>query len=161
MPSFGPLELAILVILLAVVLVVVVGVVKGARQAGGGTPVMPPSPEDLERLVTQLTHRGRKIEAIKELRTHVGLGLKEAKDVVDAVAVGHPLWSHPNMARFRPGALLSPQDAPRSPQDAPRADLATRVRELKATGRAEQAVYLVRGETGMGQAEAEAFVGTL
>ncbi|MBB2910517.1 hypothetical protein FHS43_001780 [Streptosporangium becharense] len=38
------------------------------------------------------------------------------------------------------------------------ADLATRVRELKSAGRTEQAVHLVRGETGMGRREAELFV---
>ncbi|MDF5756701.1 hypothetical protein [Spongiactinospora sp. TRM90649] len=36
--------------------------------------------------------------------------------------------------------------------------LAERVRELKAAGRIEQAMFLVRGETGMGYAEAAVFV---
>jgi len=35
--------------------------------------------------VLDAVHRGNKIEAIKLLRAHSGLGLKEAKDAVDAV----------------------------------------------------------------------------
>ena len=37
-------------------------------------------------------------------------------------------------------------------------DLAARVRRLKADGRRDQAIFLVRGETGMDHDEASAFV---
>ncbi|MFG6194036.1 hypothetical protein [Nonomuraea sp. JJY05] len=40
-------------------------------------------------------------------------------------------------------------------------DLATRVRLLKQAGRIEQAIFLVRGETGMGQDEAIRFINAL
>ncbi|WP_157253535.1 hypothetical protein [Nonomuraea typhae] len=40
-------------------------------------------------------------------------------------------------------------------------DLAWRVRDMKAAGRTEQAVFLVRGETGMGEDDARRFVNSL
>lgn len=40
-------------------------------------------------------------------------------------------------------------------------DLADRARALKAAGRTEQAIHLVRGETGMDEAQAVAFVNSL
>ncbi|MER5650913.1 ribosomal protein L7/L12 [Streptosporangium sp. NPDC002524] len=170
MPNIGPTELLILAVLLAVVLAVVIGVVvaamKGARAVSGGrAPVIPPTPQGLHETVTGLTRRGLKIQAIKELRQYTGLGLKESKMVVDAVAAGHDMWSHPVMAGFRPARPVVPPNA--GVPDAPGApvltgpDLATRVRGLKAAGRTEQAVHLVRGETGMGEREAELFVDTL
>ncbi|MEV7966908.1 hypothetical protein AB0O34_13125 [Sphaerisporangium sp. NPDC088356] len=58
------------------------------------------------------------------------------------------------MARFRPVADVA---LPRTAGP----DLATRVRELKAAGRQEQAVYLVRGETGMDSREAHLFVDSI
>ncbi|MFF3444355.1 ribosomal protein L7/L12 [Streptosporangium sp. NPDC002721] len=164
MPNLGPVELLIIAVLFAVVLAIVVGVVvaavKGGRAVSGGkVPVMAPTPQGLHEAVTRLTRQGQKIHAIKELRRYTGLGLKEAKDVVDAVAMGHDLWTHPLMARFRPtGPMVSP-GASGIAVTGP--DLAARVRELKAAGRAEQAVHLVRGETGMGEREAELFVEAL
>ena len=44
---------------------------------------------------------------------------------------------------------------------APATTLATRVRNLKEMGRTEQAVFLVRGETGMDESEAIRFVSSL
>ncbi len=49
----------------------------GARQAGG-----------LPASVVEALRRGNKIEAIKLLRGHTGLGLKEAKDAIEALSVG-------------------------------------------------------------------------
>jgi hypothetical protein len=155
MPNLGPVELSIIALLFAVILVIVFGIVMAARK-GDRAPVPPPTPmapHDLQELVTQLTRQGRKIQAIKELRLYTGLGLAESKQVIDAVAMGHTMWSHPVLARFRPSPAALPYAGPVTGPD-----LATRVRELKAAGRAEQAVHLVRGETGMGQREAELFV---
>ena len=42
---------------------------------------------ELEPEVTALIHEGRKIDAIKKLRQIRGLGLREAKEVVDAYAM--------------------------------------------------------------------------
>ncbi|WP_179282429.1 ribosomal protein L7/L12 [Streptosporangium subroseum] len=158
MPNIGPTELLIIAIPLVVILVIVLGIVVAVRKGGGASvpPPTPLAPQDLQGLVTQLTHQGRKVHAIKELRRHTGLSLAEAKKVVDAVAMGHPMWAHPALARFRPSPVaLSHTGVATGP------DLATRVRELKAADRVEQAIHLVRGETGMGQREAELFVGTL
>ncbi|MGW0594188.1 hypothetical protein [Streptosporangium sp. NPDC002607] len=159
MPNIGPVELLIVAILLAVILVIVIGVVMAARkgnQVPMPVPTPMPTPQGLHELVTGLVRTGRRIEAIKELRRHTGLSLRDAKVTVDGVAMGHDLWSHPAMTRFKPA---QPTALPHPGAAGP--DLATRVRELKAAGRAEQAVYLVRGETGMGEREAELFVESL
>jgi hypothetical protein len=99
----------------------------------------PPVSDDLQGQAYALASQGKKIHAIKLVRQHTGLGLKEAKAYVDALAAGRnpPPLGHAGFARE---------------------DLAARVRRLKSDGRAEQAVFLVRGETGMEQADAEAFV---
>ncbi|WP_220183360.1 ribosomal protein L7/L12 [Sphaerisporangium album] len=113
----------------------------------------PANLDDLGRQARLLAAQGKKIHAIKLVRGRTGLGLAEAKAYVDAVAEGRPV--PPAVARLLPVADRPPiADAAVPSKD----DLATRARGLKADGRAEQAVYLVRGETGMGQEEAEAFV---
>ncbi|WP_157594795.1 hypothetical protein [Streptosporangium amethystogenes] len=161
MPNIGPVELLVVAILFAMVLVIIVGIVMAARK--GDQPPMPmpmptpmPTPQGLQELVTGLVRAGRRIEAIKELRGRTGLSLRDAKMTIDGVVMGHDLWSQPAMARFKPA---QPTALPHTGAAGP--DLATRVRELKAAGRAEQAVYLVRGETGMGEHEAELFVEAL
>ncbi|SDR31953.1 ribosomal protein L7/L12 [Thermostaphylospora chromogena] len=113
-----------------------------AVKAGKPAPLPRPVPLSpaLTARVSELTGRGRVIEAVKVVREETGLGLAEAKRIVEAVERGAP-----------------PAGAP--PQlDG---DLATRVRELKAAGDTERAVQLVRGETGMDHAEAVAFVDAL
>jgi len=45
---------------------------------------------DLPPDVLAAIHISRKIEAIKLLREHQGIGLKEAKEVVDAYMARHP-----------------------------------------------------------------------
>jgi len=161
MPNVGPTELLIVVALLAVLLAIVAAVVMAVRKSGravsGEVPAAPLTPQGLHETVTGLTHSGQKIRAIKELRQYTGLGLKEAKTVVDAVAMGHDLRSHPLMAGFRSAHSVGP--ASTTAVTGP--DLATRVRELKAAGRVEQAIHLVRGETGMDEREAGLFVETL
>ncbi|WP_214410306.1 ribosomal protein L7/L12 [Sphaerisporangium fuscum] len=98
-----------------------------------------PIPGDLQGQAHALAAQGRKIEAIKLVRQRTGFGLKQAKDYVDALEAGRiPLTPAP-----------------------PRDDLATRVRRLKSEGRTEQAVFLVRGETGMNEPDAQAFVDQL
>ena len=42
-------------------------------------------PEETRWRIEELTHEGKKIQAIKELRDATGLGLKEAKDYVDGL----------------------------------------------------------------------------
>src|SRR5271156_3353367 len=48
-------------------------------------------PEDVEMRVRLLIDRGHKIDALKELRQATGLGLKQAKDIVDSMASGSSL----------------------------------------------------------------------
>ncbi|MEW9529498.1 50S ribosomal protein L7/L12 [Microbispora sp. NPDC049125] len=145
MPNMGPAEILILAI---VGLVVVLGIGMIAIRAGARGPIawrspgmLPPVSAELQHRVRELYQEGRVVEAVKEIREQTGLGLREAKALADTLAAGH--------------ALPTVATAPGQP------DLATRVRELKAAGRTEQAVLLVRGETGMGQAEAETFVKVL
>ena len=45
---------------------------------------------DLPADVVQAIHDGRKIEAIKRLREARGIGLKEAKEAVDAYVTANP-----------------------------------------------------------------------
>ncbi|MFC6080362.1 ribosomal protein L7/L12 [Sphaerisporangium aureirubrum] len=158
MPSIGPFEFVILLVLAAVAVGLVFGVVAVARRGGGKDPAPVVAPQDLEPLIAHLVRERQLIQAIKEVRQSTGLGLAEAKAVVDGVAAGRSLYSRPSMARFQQMVLPpTPQDLP---QDLP-PDLATRVRQLKAAGRTEQAVHLVRGETGMEDREARLFVDSL
>ena len=45
---------------------------------------------ELPNDVVDAIHAGKKIEAIKRLREYNGLGLKEAKQIVDAYSREHP-----------------------------------------------------------------------
>ncbi|MEV0974283.1 ribosomal protein L7/L12 [Microtetraspora glauca] len=142
----NPTFVIVLIVLVVAVLVVVVVLAAraGARpsaQLAWRTPgMMPPISLDLQDRVRELCAEDKKIHAIKLVREETGLGLKEAKTVVDALEAGRPV----------PGERAGGHG-----------DLASRVRELKAAGRTEQAIFLVRGETGMGQDEAEIFVNAL
>lgn len=153
MPTLGTVELLVFFVLIAVAIVTVI-VVSVRRSSARPTIVVASvghamSAPELERLLGDLVAQGKKVTAIKVLRDHTGLGLKDAKNLVDGIAQGRAIGGHPALARVS------------GPRPAPRGDLATRVRELKADGREEQAVHLVRGETGMGQDEAELFVRSL
>ncbi|WP_146607681.1 hypothetical protein [Spongiactinospora gelatinilytica] len=149
MAGLGPAELLILGGFFIFAVLVVIGVISLARTAARnrGEHVPRPSPVlsyDLERRVRALTDADRLLHAIKLIRQETTLGLKEAKPAAEAIAAGRPL-------SVSPGRPVSPLIG----------TLAGRARELKASGRFEQAVHLVRGETGMGQAEAAAFVNAL
>lgn len=138
MPTLGPVELLFLFgVLLGAVILVIFTVVRARAGSADGlarlTPdLLPPVPAHVQQEARTLWATGRKVAAIKLVRDHTGLGLKEAKLLTEALGAG----------------LAAP-------------DLATRVRGLKAAGRTEQAVFLVRGETGMDQTAAEAFVNAL
>lgn len=143
MPNLGPAELLVLL----TVILALAGIVALALRTGGRPEArlawrhagLPAISAELWDRVRALTDQNRKIEAVKLIREETGLDLREAKRLMDAIASGRPY--------------------PRPP--IPQPDLATRVRELKAAGRVEQAIFLIRGETGMGQAEAEAFLNAL
>ncbi|MCT9933076.1 ribosomal protein L7/L12 [Planotetraspora sp. A-T 1434] len=150
MSGLGVTELLVVglvgLIFLGLVMVVFFAVRAGARpstQLGWRSATLPPPVSaDLQNHVRHLYAAGRKIEAIKVIREATGLGLREAKTLAEALASGQVIPAVPVGDPARP-------------------DLASRARQLKAAGRAEQAVFLVRGETGMGQSEAEAFIEAL
>ncbi|WP_327092725.1 ribosomal protein L7/L12 [Nonomuraea sp. NBC_01738] len=149
--SLGIYEIIIIVVVLVVVLLAVgIGLIATARR--GATPhrAITMTPTELEARLNAMVSEGNLIPAIKLLREQTGLGLKDAKDAVEGIRAGRRIINHPAMTRLSPG-----------PHPVRHADLATRVRELRAAGRTEQAVLLVRGETGMNQADAERFVDNL
>ena len=158
MPNLGAVDL----LFLAGIAVIVVGVVilvatRGARRNSNRAAFAPMGGDfalsafELERRLGDLLTERKKIAAIKLLRERTGLGLKEAKDLVEALERGQSIAGHPALAGFS-GRYA---DRPQVPFGA---DLAARARGLKADGREGQAIHLVRGETGMGQEEAELFV---
>lgn len=91
------------------------------------------------QVVLDLVLSGRKINAIKNVREYTGLGLAEAKFLVDAIDEG----------RWAPTATAGDHS------------LADRVRELLAQDRVADAVVTVARETGMTQDEASRFIGSL
>jgi ribosomal protein L7/L12 len=111
-------------------------------------PVPPPValPAQLQDTVRRLLAERKKIQAIKLVREHVSIGLKDAKDLVEAMEAGYPV---PVVGAAQPAA------------GAGRPDLATRARQLKQAGQEVEAVRLVRAETGMGLSDAARFVRAL
>jgi len=89
-----------------------------------------PLPPDVVRLVEQ----DRTLEAIKRLRETTGLGLKEAKNAVDAHRRGDP--------RPTPGSLAT-------------SSLPPDVVDAMQRGRKIEAIRLLRDHTGMGLKEAK------
>jgi ribosomal protein L7/L12 len=98
---------------------------------------VPAIDQQAQARLTELARQGNKIKAISELMAATGLGLKDAKDAVDAIAAGHDISE----------MLLPRQDVP--------ADMAERARDLIAQGRKIQAVKLIREETGLGLKDAK------
>jgi outer membrane protein assembly factor BamB len=64
----------------------------GGYQSAGSGYMYGESPEKAENIhqVLALVHQGKKIEAIKLYRDTFGVGLKEAKDIVDGLEMGRP-----------------------------------------------------------------------
>lgn len=91
-----------------------------------------------DREVQLALARGNKIEAIKRVRELTGMGLKEAKDVVEALETG----------RAVPSA---------SPRSAPASDFSD-VRALAVAGRKIEAIKRYRELTGVGLKEAKEYV---
>ncbi|MFF0311370.1 hypothetical protein ACFYSC_28395 [Streptosporangium sp. NPDC004379] len=156
MRNIGPTELLVLAVLLAVAALFLIGVIRLATRGSRGSAAPRPrlDPAELHRQATGLITAGKTIQAVKLVREQTGLGLADAKRYTDDLAAGrppYPAFPHPGHTTA-PGHTAAPQ---------PAADLAGRVRHLKATGHTEQAVLLVRGETGMNDADARRFVDSL
>ncbi|MFC7331109.1 ribosomal protein L7/L12 [Marinactinospora rubrisoli] len=125
-----------------VLLLVPVAFVAGLLVAGlarrspqRSRPPRPVSADTLER-ARALIAQGKPVHAIKGVREETGMGLAEAKALVDALSQGRPV----------PGA--------------PAVALAARVRDLRDEDRAA-AIALVVAETGMTEAEAVRFADAL
>jgi len=98
-------------------------------------------PGSAEVAVRALLDGGNKIEAIKRVREQTGLGLKEAKDLVDAMEQGAPvtLHAHTSSSAFH-------------------GDLDSEARKLMAAGRKLEAIKLVREQKNLGLKEAKDYV---
>lgn len=127
------------------------------RQSSGGW--RPPSidnatvpqlnlPGDVRERVELLLAQGKKIDAIKEVRTVTGIGLKEAKDYVEGLAAG-----------VRPPTIAAGYAQPVSAGViALSPDVEREVRRVLATGNKIAAIKLVRQASGAGLKEAKDFV---
>jgi ribosomal protein L7/L12 len=95
---------------------------------------------DLEIEIIRLLEQRQKINAIKLVRRHVRLGLKEAKDLVEEVE--------------RTGRLRLPH-IPGTPYALDDDDVLDQARRLKHEGKAILAIKLIRERTGLGLKEAK------
>jgi ribosomal protein L7/L12 len=137
-----------------IVALVIVAIVLFARGRARSTdvaliPAAPPTAaapvsDDLAEAVRVLVTQNKKIEAVKLVRERSGLGLKEAKDWVDALETGQPI------------ALAAVPTAAPAPLDTLELESAARV--LVSQGKKIQAVKLVRDHTGLGLKEAKDWV---
>lgn len=94
-----------------------------------------PLPEETRARAAVLLDEGRSADAAQTIHEDTGLGLEQAeRHVANMLAA----------ARIRANDNLWPDD-----------QLADRVSELVAAGRSEQAILLIRGETGMSHADSE------
>ncbi len=99
------------------------------------------APGNAEEAVRALLNSGNKIEAIKRVREQTGLGLKEAKDLVDAMEQGAPVTIHAHTS-----------------SSAFHGDLDSEARKLMAAGRKLEAIKLVREQKSLGLKEAKDYV---
>lgn len=102
------------------------------------------SPLELE--VIRLLEQRKKIQAVKVVRDHTRLGLKEAKDVVEEVE--------------RTGRLTLPP-LPTTASRLDEGDVLDRARELKRDGKAIEAIKLIRQHSKLGLKEAKDLYDTL
>ncbi len=123
---------------------------------GPATPAAEPSPAAsmtmaaADSVVRAMAARGEKIEAIKMVREMTGLGLKEAKDYVEA------LPNAPSMMVVARQMVMAS-----SAQAGGSASVRTEAAALVARGEAIAAIKLVHDRTGMGLKEAKEYVDAL
>lgn len=134
-------------VLVGAVLVVALVVWRRRGQDVIVVPPMPPVPlgGDVPADVQALLAQGQKIEAIKRVRELTGLGLKEAKDYVDALQRGGALPALP---------ATTVSDVP----TAGTSQLEQDARALLARGQKIDAIKRVRELTGWGLKEARDYV---
>ncbi len=132
-------------------------------------PGFPPAPPgwqetglapDVEAEVRGLIASNKKIQAVKVVREHTGFGLKDAKDLVDAIAAGRiaaPSGYPAPSAYGEPSGYPAPSGYP----EPAASSLSDQVRAFEAAEDHASAVALVCAKTGMSPAEAESFIRTL
>lgn len=115
--------------------------------AGASAPPSAPSPgtvtPEVMAHIQQLVAQGKKIQAIKVLREHTGLGLKQAKDTVE---------------RMEESGVVAALDVP-EPAAPPSDEVMARVRALAAQGKKIHAIKELRDHRpGLGLKEAKDIV---
>ncbi len=147
------MENAILPLVLGVAVVVVLGIgllvlARRWSDVPARTGCMPVAPPTRERLSVDEIHallaRGHKIQAIKRVREVTGMGLKEAKNCVEALPHAPPLHEH-----------MPVRQAPLN------LDVEQEVRRLRNLDGKFAAIRRVRELTGMGLKEAKDYVDSL
>jgi ribosomal protein L7/L12 len=137
------------IIIAAVVVAAAVAVTLAVLRRTSGVVVAPVRPEHgaaSPRDVAGLLAAGKKIEAIKLARQQTGLGLKEAKDYVEALERGEPVTP------------LPPRQSSGAPGGPSSALMEQAARALVAQGKKIEAIKLVRQQTGWGLKEAKDYV---
>ncbi|MCO5994042.1 ribosomal protein L7/L12 [Actinoallomurus rhizosphaericola] len=137
--------ITVLVVTAVAVVVAVVGVAAGPRRGRQMSGQVPPIAlaGELQDRVRALLADDRLVQAVKEVRQATGLGLVQAKQLVDAVQDGR---------LPEPGPYRSSQGSE---------SLADRARRMRDGGDVPGAVALVQAETGMTREDAERFVAAL
>jgi ribosomal protein L7/L12 len=135
---------------IAIVVIAAVAVTFVALRRGGGASQEPvPEGLPLDRAVTLLLERNQTLEAVKRVRASHGIGLKDAKDLVDRIRAGESVTtvlqaaSNPTTGASRAASAD---------------DLDNAARTLMQQGEKIEAIKLVRERTGLGLADAKAFV---
>jgi ribosomal protein L7/L12 len=150
------MDLLTLAAIAIVALAVIAAVFMLRRSWGGSLRDLPPAAAQLSKPATQIAAqdlaeisalmvRGNKIEAIKRYRELSGVGLKEAKDYVEAMP----------LAAFQD--LPAPAESASTPVDVSEHDLAE-ISALVARGNKIEAIKRYRGLSGVGLKEAKDYV---
>ncbi len=120
-----------------------------AAEVGPLRPATGVPDEALRGEIEALVNRNRKIEAIKLVRERTGMGLKDAKDLVDAMAAGRAI---------APPGVPAPAPSGGLPSGGLPPEVLAQVRALKDAGKVIHAVKLVRDQTRMGLKDAKDLV---
>ena len=107
--------------------------------------------QDLAQRLGELVVGGEKIAAIKLLREATGMGLAEAKAVIDAVERGERL---PPLAEHQVQQQVQQRNASRAADPGGDA-VPTEVRQLAEAGNRIHAIKMLREQTGLGLKEAK------
>jgi ribosomal protein L7/L12 len=113
------------------------------------TPIASMTMAAADSVVRAMAARGETIQAVKMVREMTGLGLKEAKDYVDALPNAPPMMT---VARQMVAAAVGQGSS---------TSMRTDAAALVARGQALDAIKLVRERTGMGLKEAKDYVDEL